>query len=114
MDNLECYRGDDYTLELNFTDEDDVAIDITGATVFFTVKENESDDDDDAVISKTVTSHTDPTGGKTTVSVADTETDVLTPGTYYYDVQYKSAVGKIYTVTKGNFTVLEDITRRIT
>jgi len=112
MENLERYRGDDDPLDLAFTDGDDVVIDITGATIFFTVKENETDADADALISKDITSHTDPTAGKTSIDITAADTNDLDPGTYYYDIQYKSALGKIATIEKGNFTILADITRR--
>lgn len=112
MDNLEFYRGDDWKLDVTLKDEDGLAIDLTGATVFFTVKENESDADTSAVITEDVTSHTDPTNGETSIEVSDTETDDVDPGTYYYDIQVKTAAGNIQTVVKGTLTVLTDITRR--
>ena len=46
-----------------------VPIDITGWIVFFTVKERMIDGDDKAIIKKTITSHTDPTQGKTIISL---------------------------------------------
>ena len=111
---LEIVRGDTEVFELAFTDEDDVIIDITGWTVYMTVKVSLFEaDDTDAVISKTVTSHTSPTLGQTEITFTSTETDNLTPGTlYYYDIQIKTDDDMIKTIMKGQLNVLYDVTRR--
>ncbi len=103
--NFESHRGDDYTLTLTFADTD-----ITGYKIYYTLKENETDDDDDAVIAKTVASHSDPTNGITAVTLSAEETNDLL-GTYYYDAQYKAAGGTIKTAMSGVITFNGDITR---
>jgi len=110
--NFQFVRGDDQVLALEFK-LDGVPKDITGWTVFFTVKKNVGDLDTDAVIKKEITTHTDPTNGKTEIPVLDTETDPL-DGVYFYDVQYKDTLGIIKTVMLGNMTFVKDVTRRIT
>ena len=62
---LKIKRGDTKTYTLYFVDEDEAPIDITGWTVFFTAKNKPSDNDASAVISKTITSHSNPTAGET-------------------------------------------------
>lgn len=57
---LEVYRGDSKTLTLTFTDDNETAIDITGATVIFTVKARKQDADSEKILQKTVTTHTTP------------------------------------------------------
>jgi hypothetical protein len=114
MEYRKIYRGDDYTLSVEVKDADGNAYDLTGCTLFHTVKENESDSDDDAVIKSDVTTHTDPTNGESEIDVPDTDTDDLTPGDYYYDVQLKDASGNIYTLEKGVMTVEYDVTVRTT
>jgi len=111
MSELEVYRGDHKTYTLTFTDGDGAAIDITGWTIFFTVKTSESDADADAVITKDVTSHTSPTGGLSSIALtsADTNIDVKR---YHYDIQIKKDDGSIVTVTKDRFSITTDITRR--
>ena len=64
-----------------------------------------------AVISKTVTSHTNPTGGLTEIVLSPTDTDIDV-GTYDYDMQYKTDTGDIVTFEKGNYKILADVTRR--
>lgn len=110
MAQLSVYRGDDFSKRLIFTNNG-VAIDITDWTIFFTVKKNEGDADDDAVIKKDITVHTDPTGGISSLVLTDAETTV-TPGKYWYDIQVKTDTGAIRTVTKDKFEVHTDITRR--
>lgn len=113
MSRLSVFRGDDKTYSFTFKSSDGSAIDITDWTIFFTVKEHETDSDDDAKIAKEVTSHTSPTDGLSSLSITDSDTD-LTPKKYYYDFQVKKDDGIIRTLVKGEFRVLTDITRRIT
>lgn len=108
---INVFRGDDTTLNLTFT-EDDIPVNITGWTVFFTIKVNQDDTDDEAVISKKITSHTIPDQGKTSVPMTDTETYTLA-GQYYYDIQVKKTDNTIFTCLEGTITFKRDITRRI-
>lgn len=112
MSKLSFYRGDDNTIALSFT-QNDVAVDITGWTIFFTIKQKINDDDDDASLKKDVTSHTDAAAGETEIVLTDTNTDDLL-GAYVYDIQYKDDSGNIKTVLTGEITFKEDVTRRIT
>lgn len=112
--NLSIIRGDDKYYNLTFTDGTGSAIDITNWTIYFTVKSNLSDtDDSNALIQKDVSSHTDPTNGKTRVHLTHGDTD-LTKGDYYYDIQVKKDNGDIITVVNGIFEVAYDVTRRTT
>lgn len=110
--NFNFPRGDDQVLALQFK-QDGVAKDITGWTVFLTVKRLPDEDGTDAlaVIKKEVSVHTDPTNGKTEVPILDTETAAL-EGVYHYDIQYKDTSGIIKTVMLGTMNFVKDITRR--
>jgi len=111
--NIEFYRGDDISFNQEFTDENDSPLDITGWTIFFTVKKNESDSDSKAVLSKEFSDFSAPLTGIASIYVSSSETDSL-EGTYYYDFQVKRDDGVILTISKGNITFLRDITRRTT
>jgi hypothetical protein len=112
MATISVIRGDDVTLNATFKDENGTAINITGYTVFFTVKNNyTSTTDDNALISKTVTSHSDPTNGQTTITLSNTDTN-LDEGNYFYDFQTKDGSNKISSTSRGTFTVSLDVTRR--
>jgi len=110
--NFKFPRGDDQVLALEFT-ENGAVKDITGWTIYFTLKKNIDDLDDDAVLKNDVTTHTDPTNGKTEIPLLNTETDVL-EGIYFYDIQYKDVAtpALVKTVLSGTMNFAKDITRR--
>ena len=111
---IEVVRGDDDVRTITFKDATGTAIDITGWTVFFTVKRADTDADASAVLTKNITSHTTPLSGITTLTLLNTDLDALS-GVYVYDLQVKTddAPAKIYTIMKGPFIVHNDVTRRI-
>lgn len=111
VNDLNIYRGDDKSWTLTFKDSSGTAINITGYTVFFTVKKNKSDVEDDALITKDITSHSDAGNGQTTLSITNTESAIAV-GEYWYDIQTKDGSGNINTVVVGNFNVLQDVTVR--
>ncbi len=111
MTAITIFRGDTVNLDITVTDSDGSAVNITGYTFFFTCKTNNDDSDDDALIKKDVTSHTNPTGGITRITLSKTDTDV-TIGNHYYDIQMKDLSGNITTLTADRFIVEQDITTR--
>lgn len=108
-------RGDNVTLSLTFKDAQGVAIDITNYTIYLMLKRNKYDADSAAALSKTITSHSDPTHGITAISLSKTETEALN-GTYYYDLVYKTANtnGTIKTIDSGVFTFEDRMPATIT
>lgn len=113
MGKLTIRRGDTTTITVVYT-LDGVAVDLTGSTVFFTVKptmQNNETDDTTAVITETVTSHSDPTAGTTLIELSNTQT-LVDIGTYYYDIQVKDASGNITTIDIGPCKVLPQVTAR--
>ena len=107
---LEVMRGDTKTWTLYVEDDDGNDIDISGYTVFFTAKNNINDSDDDAVIKKTITSHTNPTAGETQIDLTSTDTAVV--ANLVFDIQVKKSTGEIVTITPGILSILQDITLR--
>lgn len=101
-------RGD--SASINFTIAD---TDLTGATVFFTVKPLLAFDSDDvaAVISIEVTNHSDPTNGKTVIELSGSDTNVE-PAIYYYDIQVLLASGDIISIPARKIRIWADVTRR--
>lgn len=108
-------RGDTRVINLTCLQSDGVTpLNLTGATVYFTVNASDTPTDDtSAAFQKTVTSHTSPTLGLTTVTINTADTQSLTPGDFYYDVQVKDASGNITSLKKDTFTINSDITRAI-
>ena len=111
--NLVVYRGDTFAERLTFTDTDGVAVNITGWTIFFTLKTNKKDTDTLAIISKTITIIPNPELGIYDFVIPASELNTLL-GMYYYDFQIKLADGKIYTFMSGSISFIEDISRRTT
>lgn len=109
--NFTTYRGDDFIINLTFQDDEGDPVDITGWTVFFTLKDDKDLLDSQAIVQKTITVHVDPTDGISQVHVTNTETSTLV-GTFYYDLQYKDDHAVVRTLTEGTVTFFEDVTRR--
>lgn len=111
---FEIIQGDDHAIQVTFKDEDGVAINITGYTVYFTVKKKPDADEDDstAVLKKEVTSHTDPTNGITNIEIAKADTEDVEPRRYFYDLQLKDGSGKISSSKYGVLEIIPDITNR--
>lgn len=103
-------RGDSGRIDVVVKDTDGDPFNLTGCTLFLTVKTALSVADNVATISKTVTTHDDAAAGESHFDIATG--DNATAGTYYYDVQLKDATGKIYTLFGGLWKVLADVTIR--
>ncbi len=115
MSTMTVIRGDTDDSTITFKDADGNAIDITGATVFFTVKLTENlydDNDNNAVIKKDITTHADPTNGQTTLGLSATDTALNSKAEYYFDIQLKNTGGEILSGQKGDFVVAEDVSKR--
>ena len=111
--NLEMFRGDTKTINLTVS-SNGVAVNLTGATVRLTVKTSVTDEDVAAVLQKTVTTHTVPLDGETSIVIAPADTNAVTPAVYVYDVQLKQSSGAISTLLFGEFRINADVTRTTT
>ena len=108
--NLKQTIGDTKIIPLVFRDSNGDFLDITGSTVYLTVKTNIDDTDANAVFQKIVTSHTDPTNGATTIEVEPSDTSSEEPSEPFYDIQITQSTGKISTVMTGNYVLTRQIT----
>lgn len=114
MAKIKITRGDSRTISVPYLNSAGVALDLTGATVFFTVNAADSPADDTAaVISKTITSISNPSLGIATISLTNADTQNITPAEYYYDVQVKDAAGNVTSSKRDKFIVTGDVTRRL-
>jgi hypothetical protein len=114
MTDISVKRGDNETLDLVVTDTDTGdPLDLTGVSLWLTVKVQVNDPDSLAVIQKTVGSGitiTDAAAGEASVSISPADTAPF-PSSWegVYDVQLKSA-GSVRTVVSGAFTITGDVT----
>ncbi len=99
---LEIYIKTTKVYELTFT-KDGAIEDITDWTIYYTVKLKKEDSDANAKINKKVTSHSDPTNGKTLIELSTSDTD-LDPKSYSYSMDYKDADGKVGILFEGKVT----------
>lgn len=104
---LEIERKTTKTFELKIK-KNKVANDITGWTIYFTVKENMNDTDTNAKIDKTITSHSDAVNGITEVTLSSSDTD-LTPKNYYYSMDFKDAEGNIGILLQGRLKIRKPV-----
>lgn len=110
---LESYSGDDYALSLVVTDSLGAVVDISAYTIYLTIKTDINDLDADAEISLDVSGVglTDPTNGKTVITIPHGQTEALS-GIYKIDVKYKDGSGKIGTILNGRMNFVTNVTER--
>jgi len=65
--------------------------------------------DTNAVIAKTITSHTNPWGGITRLLITAADTNIA-PGDYYYDVQITFTDNTVQSIRKDIFRVEQSVT----
>jgi hypothetical protein len=110
---LSIVRGDDKIFTFRFFKADLDPMDLTGCTLFATVKQNVSDLDASAKISSTLTIVAPATDGVATWTLAAADTQYLL-GQYVMDLQLKDSSSKIYTILRDTFMVYADTTLRTT
>lgn len=111
MAKIDFIRGDSVVINL------DLDVDLTGATVFFTAKNNITDSDANAVLTKEQTDHVDAAAGTTTIEFTPEETAAISLGTakskrLFYDIQVKHQDGSIESWPMQRLKVRADITKR--
>lgn len=108
-------RGDTISIALTIS-RNGSAIDLTGATIWFTAKEAVEDADVDAVFQKTTADGItidDAPNGRATVVIEPADTAALgdDPVTLLCDVQVEEADGTTSTVAEGVLRITPDVTR---
>lgn len=105
---LEVPRGDTPSIHLIFADENDNPIDLTGSTIYFTVKRDWRDEDSEAIFQKIISSFEDPESGEFDIEL--TASDTETVGSFFYDIQvvYGSPL-KVISTRRGQFIIYQDI-----
>lgn len=103
MDPLRVTKGDTLDIDLEFTDENDAAVDITGAKIYLTCKDIDdyNDNDVDALFQYIQLVHTGAANGKSNIKVLPSDTRKLTPGNIYsMDIQLVLSPDDIHTPLK--------------
>jgi len=110
---FEMYRGDDYTLRVVITDNDDVPVDITGWSFSSSMKLSVFMEDSEAPVSVDVpaVSGVEAEAGVVYVTYPSDQTKDLIPTQHVVDLQ-RVYNGKVVTILSGAVSVLGDVTRR--
>lgn len=87
-----------------------MTIDITDWIIYFTVKKNMNDKDNDAKIKKDITDHADPTNGKTLIELTTSDTNLI--GSHLYDIKYKDDSGNVGIICNGRIKFIKPVTTR--
>lgn len=105
-------RGDTRTVNLTFLESDgSTPINLSGGTVYFTVNSSSDPSNDSSVaFQKIADNFTDAAEGQHTFTLTHADTNIE-PGNYWYDAQFKDAVGNYTSSYRGKFIVQSDITR---
>lgn len=116
MANITVYRGDTIELDLTITTgASSGAANLSGASLYFTLKENISDTTP-ALKKQTPSASgitiTNTGQGLATVNIPTGDSYSFKTGPYYYGVQLKDDSANIFTIVTGLFNVQADITRR--
>lgn len=98
------YETEDMSWVITVTDSSGDPVDITGYTFYLTVKKYINDSDANAVISKTITNHHDPTAGQTTITVDSADT-LGKKGFYVYDIQWLDTNSDRRVILDGKFSI---------
>jgi len=108
---FELVSGNDKILKFNTTDQDDIVVDLTGATIIWAMANT-------AKAKKNIIEYTSPvqvtitapaTGGLFEVAILTAATEGLKGGEYYHEVRVVSAGGKKTTVAYGTVTLRDNI-----
>jgi hypothetical protein len=115
---LEIIRGTTRRYQVTVTDEAGLPVNLTGASVYFTVRKTYSTsvDDADAVFQKSVGSGitiSDAAGGVLLIVIDPTDTRSFPKIVLLYDLQVITAAGDIITPAIGELAILPDVTRRV-
>ncbi len=108
---LSIIKATDNSIKLNFT-ENGEPLDITDYSILFTVKAEckIGKDDDEALITKNITVHSDPEEGESTLNLSSEDTDIPA-GNYYWDLRLIKD-GVITQTKRDTIEVVEGITKR--
>lgn len=108
--NFEMHKGDTRTVTVTVTDDDDQAVNLTGATVKWAVANTPTSA---TLISKQTggsgISITNATGGVFVITLVPADTSSLSARTYYHEAQVTDAAGVVSTVLIGKLKLIEDL-----
>lgn len=103
---ITCRKGDTLSLDLNFTDGEGTAIDLTGHSWKLDVKETDTSSSD--IIPETDFTYTGDVNGNLVITATASAMSNVDGGLYVYDLQ-SNVGGVVTTWIYGVFQVNEDV-----
>lgn len=100
------YRKDDIVIPFNIS-YDGIPFDLSGTTIKFILKKDK-EDGSPIILEKTITSHTDPTAGKSEIVLTSIDTNI-TPGKYYYAIVLVDVIGKQSTMIVSDIEIRQGL-----
>jgi hypothetical protein len=116
MATIKINRGTTFSITYNYL-ENGVPVSLVGATVRFTIKSTESDQDSSdaaAILRKNIT--TGSAAGIATITIAPSDLVLTPPGNYYYDIKVDKASNgvTVYKTDEGKIKLDGSPTNRLT
>lgn len=108
--NITRVRGDTFPFSFRIKDSNGAAVDITGFSFKLSVDTNEEPTDETSQLFKLTGTVTDGPNGIVQFTLSAVQAD-QTPSTYYFDLEQTDLVAKIRTVAKGEWNVIQDVTK---
>ena len=97
--NITIIRGDTRNLPLIFS-KNSVPVDITGWTIILSIKDGKEE-----ILKRDITSHIDPTNGKSLIQLIRQETASFNKNKYNYSICILTNTDEFYTVLYGVFNI---------
>jgi len=104
-------RGDTRDFMIAIT-QDGSEVDITGGKFYVTIAAD-LDPDTTPELEILIDPPTDPTHGKTSGTISDTETYALEASVYFYSVRFINAAGAAYVLDIGQINIYDGVSSRI-
>lgn len=101
---MKIYKGNTKRYKFTLT-VGGVAVNLTGMSLKFTVKKNENDTYDEALIKKVVTVHTAPLSGESEITLYSADTS-LGVGNYFVYITLVDSAGEPVTFKKDSLTIM--------
>lgn len=115
---FEMTIGDNETLEVELTDEDDNAVSLASTKIWFTVRKHFIDENFYIQKKNTLAGGgdgeikvTDESGGVCEIYIVPDDTSDMLQDTYIYDVQINNATYGTKTIISNRITLLPDVTK---
>ncbi len=107
---FQMVSGNDKTLNFTVLDENDLVVDLTGATIVWALADSEKSKSRIITYTSPVNvTITTPLEGKFSVSIQSADTEPLKPKDYYHEARVTSSGGDVTTVAIGTVEVLRNV-----